>query len=63
MARLYGPACEEGRCYCTVYRGVRLEDLFGGDGPYNPITAGDKLRLDVGAETVYSATQATEETT
>ncbi len=60
MARLYGPACEEGRCYCTVYRGVRLEDLFGGDGPYNPITAGDNL--DLGAEIVYSDTQPTEET-
>ena len=62
MARLYGPACEEGRCYCTVYRGVRLEDLFGGDGPYNPISAGDKLNLAERDEMVYSDTQATEET-
>ncbi len=62
MARIYGVACEEGRCYCTVARGVRLEDLFDGDGPYDPITPGDKLRLDTDDETVYSGTQATEET-
>lgn len=61
-ARIYDSECEAGRCFCLTYRGVRLEDLFGGDGPYNPIMPGDKLRLDFDAQTVYSETQETEET-
>ena len=29
-------ACEKGTCHCDLARGVRLSDLFGGDGPYPP---------------------------
>jgi hypothetical protein len=57
VARLYGPACEEGRCYCKLARGVLKEDLQD-DGPYNPITPSDKLRLDTPGETVYRGAEA-----
>ena len=50
-------------CYHDLARGVLLEELLGGDGPYNPVYGLDQdLRLDTDAETVYSDTQATEET-
>ena len=62
MARLYGPRCEAGNCYCTLARGVRYSDLFGGDGPFDPISPAERLTLDNPANSVYSDTQATEET-
>ena len=63
MARLYGPHCEAGNCYCILARGVTLEELLGGDGPENPISAAERLSLAERESMVYSDTQATEETT
>jgi hypothetical protein len=38
---------------------VLLADLLSGDGPDNPISPGDRLRLDTDDETVYSDSDTT----
>ena len=69
---MFDRLCEGGRCYHDLARGALVwDELLDRDGPYPPTlqvinTSPEALppssQLDTDPETVYSDTQATEET-